>query len=136
MDPTIRIEDNIIQNDQSDQSSNRSSRWKFFGQNLPRSEIVFFVQVIMVYIVAIVSVVNLTINRYNDKLWIALLSSSIGIRKLGFIAESQFKNKVMSDFFLTLPSNVSQEDKTNKFCVHLPRKIVLQGKWEVALVEI
>ena len=42
----------------------------------------------------------------------------------------------MGDFFLTLPSNVSKTDKTNKYCVNLPKRIQLDGKWEVALVEI
>ena len=55
-----------------------SSRWQFFGKVMPRSEIVFFAQVLLVYIVVIVSIVNLTIGGNGDKLWIALLSSSIG----------------------------------------------------------
>jgi len=58
--------------------NSRSSRWHFFGNVMPRSEIVFFAQVLLVYIVVIVSIVNLTIGGNGDKLWIALLSSSIG----------------------------------------------------------
>ena len=42
----------------------------------------------------------------------------------------------MSDFFLTLPSNVTKEDKTNNFSVRLPKTIRLDGQWEAALVEI
>ena len=60
------------------ESHNSSSRWHFFGKVMPRSEIVFFAQVLLVYIVVIVSIVNLTIGGNGDKLWIALLSSSIG----------------------------------------------------------
>ena len=40
------------------------------------------------------------------------------------------------DFFLTLPSNASAKDKTNKFCIRLPRIINLEGQWEAALVEM
>lgn len=84
MDRTVESADNFIEpiemHQVSPAGSTRSSsrKWHFFGKVLPRSEIVFFVQVILVYIVVIVSIVNLTIGRSDDKLWIALLSSSIG----------------------------------------------------------
>jgi len=55
-----------------------SSKWHFFGQALPRSEIVFFVQVTLVFIVVIVSIVNITMQHPDSQLWIALLSSSVG----------------------------------------------------------
>ena len=74
MDQPDRPEDNI----DVEQHSHSSSTWHFFGKILPRSEIVFFVQVVLVYIVVIVSIVNLTIGSDSDKLWITLLSSSIG----------------------------------------------------------
>jgi len=73
MDQTIRSEIDLVE-----QNSRTSSKWHFFGKILPRSEIVFFIQVLLVYIVVIVSIVNLTIGRDDDKLWIALLSSSLG----------------------------------------------------------
>ena len=42
-----------------------------------------------------------------------------------------------SEFFLTLPSNTQlPENKTGSFKVRLPQTIVLDGDWEVALVEI
>ena len=56
----------------------RHSDWMFFGEKCPKAEIVFFSQVILVYIVVITSIVNLSINNGSDRLWIALLSSSIG----------------------------------------------------------
>lgn len=73
MDPTIRPEIDLENN-----SSHSSNKWDVCGKIMPRSEIVFFVQVVLVYIVVIVSIVNLTIGGADDKLWIALLSSSIG----------------------------------------------------------
>lgn len=42
----------------------------------------------------------------------------------------------MNDFYLTLPSNTSPDNTTANFSVHLPTKLDLPGKWEVALVEI
>lgn len=77
MDPTGRSENHLIEQDKHSNNSN-GSKWHLFGRHVPRSEIVFFFQVILVYIVVIVSIVNLSIGRSNDKLWIALLSSSLG----------------------------------------------------------
>lgn len=55
-----------------------NSKWMVLGQKLPKSEIVFFVQVVLIYIVVITSIVNLTLNKDEGKLWTALLSSSLG----------------------------------------------------------
>lgn len=60
----------------SDSSSNQT--WHVFGHKWPKSEIVFFMQVILIYIVVITSIVNLTLNKDEGKLWTALLSSSLG----------------------------------------------------------
>ena len=79
MDSTIRLDNNISDTShETDTKSNNSSKWHVFGRKFPKSEIVFFVQVILVYIVVIVSIANLTIGRTDEKLWITLLSSSIG----------------------------------------------------------
>ena len=88
MDPPVRIDNNnnqhhdIIIGDPPAGGSHISSpstrHWDMCGQRLPKSEIVYFVQVILVYVVVIVSIVNLTLGRSDEKLWIALLSSSIG----------------------------------------------------------
>jgi hypothetical protein len=48
------------------------------SRKMPKSEFVFFVQVLLIYIVVITSIVNLTLNKNEGKLWTALLSSSLG----------------------------------------------------------
>jgi len=48
------------------------------GKKMPKSELMFFFQVLLIYIVVITSIVNLTINGDDGKLWTALLSSSLG----------------------------------------------------------
>jgi len=77
-------------------STRNSSIWNFFGSEIPRSEIVFFVQVVPVYIIVIVSIVNLMIGGESDKLWITLLSSSIGYilpsPTLNLVKNKQFRN--------------------------------------------
>ena len=49
-------------------------------------------------------------------------------------------NITMADFYLTLPSNSSTtyfpENKVNNFVTTLPKHIQLEGRWQVALVEI
>ena len=52
--------------------------WRIFGRSVPRSEIVFFSQVIVVYIVIIACIVNLSTHNGRTELWTALLSSSLG----------------------------------------------------------
>ena len=59
-------------------ASNTSSNWAVLGKELPRSEITFFAQVIMVYIVIIVCIINLSISNGDSNLWTALLSSCLG----------------------------------------------------------
>jgi hypothetical protein len=55
------------------------TQWHVWGLGrYPKSEIVFFVQVFLIYIVVITSIVNLTLNKDEGKLWTALLSSSLG----------------------------------------------------------
>ena len=53
-------------------------RWHMFGHKFPKEEVVFFMQVVLIYIVVVTSIVNLTLNKDEGKLWTALLSSSLG----------------------------------------------------------
>ena len=63
----------------SESSASRASgNWCFLGESVPRSEIVFFVQIIIVYSVIITSLFNLSQGVEPQNLWIALLSSSLG----------------------------------------------------------
>ena len=55
-----------------------NNRWTFLGKPLPRSEIVYFCQVILVYGIVITSIVNLSTNNEKTELWVTLLSSAIG----------------------------------------------------------
>jgi hypothetical protein len=63
--------------DMTDSTSGRS--WPFLGHRFPKSEVVFFMQVILIYIVVITSIINLSLYKGQDgNLWTALLSSSLG----------------------------------------------------------
>lgn len=64
----------------SSQSSGdqRSRLWNFLGQKVPREEIVFFSQIILIYAVVITSLINITKGVEPLNLWISILSASVG----------------------------------------------------------
>ena len=55
-----------------------SDRWKCISGRMPRSEIVFFTQVLLIFMVVIFCFVNLTICTDHEQLCIALLGSCLG----------------------------------------------------------
>ena len=61
-------------------TTRKSHLWDVFGKRVPRSEIVFVCQLLVIYVVISVSLFSLT--RGNDpadnQLWSALLSSCLG----------------------------------------------------------
>ena len=52
--------------------------WHVFGRRVPRSEIVFFCQTFIIYVVVVTSLVNITLQNGPLNLWIALLASGLG----------------------------------------------------------
>ena len=58
--------------------SNSVNDWKVCGREVPRSELVFFSQVIIIYIVVCLCLFNLTTGRDDSNLWSALLSGCMG----------------------------------------------------------
>ena len=52
--------------------------WDMFGRRVPRSEIVFFCQTFIIYVVVVASLINLTLQNGPINLWIALLGSGLG----------------------------------------------------------
>ena len=56
-----------------------NSNWLIFGRLLPKNEVIFICQVVILYIVIITCIVNLSMRNGDSNLWTALLSSSLGI---------------------------------------------------------
>lgn len=52
--------------------------WTIFGQKLPESEVVFFAQIAILYLIIACSIYNLSVSKDNNTLWISLLSSCLG----------------------------------------------------------
>ena len=55
-----------------------SLEWRLFGNRVPKAEIVYICQIVIVYIIIIMSIANLSLNNGNSELWISLLCSAIG----------------------------------------------------------
>jgi len=53
--------------------------WKLFGKNVPKNEVIFICQVVVLYIIILTCIVNLSLANGDSNLWTALLSSSLGI---------------------------------------------------------
>jgi hypothetical protein len=82
-------------------SCDEPQQWKLFGQVVPKNEVIFFCQVIILYIVIIACIINLSLHNGDSNLYTALLSSSLGIllpsprlshRKLGSQLEQGLRN--------------------------------------------
>ena len=52
--------------------------WNLCGKEVPRSEIVFFSQILIIYTIIAVSIFNLSTSSEQQNLWITLLSSCVG----------------------------------------------------------
>lgn len=52
--------------------------WTIFGRDIPKAEIVYFTQILILYTVIVVSIYNLSAEKGDSNLWTALLSSSLG----------------------------------------------------------
>ena len=72
----IRKTDNAKDEPKRDERS--SKLWDIFGGTFPRSEIVFICQMILIYTITIVALVNLSQSIEPSNLWVALLSSCLG----------------------------------------------------------
>ena len=55
------------------------NRPSVFGKNLPRTEVTYVTQIILIFIIVITCVVNLSLQAPHHDLWVALLGSSIGV---------------------------------------------------------
>lgn len=76
MDLTTSLSGSDI--DSSRNNNNNNNKWNICGRQVSRSAVVFFCQIIILYICIITCFVNLTIKNGSTELWISLLSLSLG----------------------------------------------------------
>ena len=60
------------------QTSQMTDHWKMFVEKVPRSEIVYFAQLIMCVALIITCVVMLALHDPNREYWMVFLSSLVG----------------------------------------------------------
>lgn len=56
----------------------RRDSWKVCGYGMNKSQVVYFSQIIIIYIIIITCILNLSLNNGDSNLWTALLSCCIG----------------------------------------------------------
>lgn len=80
-----------MQDESTSTASIGTRSWSCFSSRVPKEEIVFFCQVILVYIVAGIALSQLALQPEGSQttLWTALLSSSIGY----LLPSPQLKNE-------------------------------------------
>ena len=62
-------------------SHHSPTHWQVMGKKFPKSEVVFFCQILVVYTTVVAALVNLTLYRNDsagNQLWVTLLSSCVG----------------------------------------------------------
>lgn len=52
--------------------------WQLCNSKIPQTEIIYFTQVVLIYIVVLTCVINLSLGSGNQSLWSSLLSGSLG----------------------------------------------------------
>lgn len=73
----LDLQNNIISSETASKGTN-GGQWIWCGDTLPKDQIVFFIQIIPIYIVICCSIANLMLGRGDDHIWLVLLSSSLG----------------------------------------------------------
>jgi len=64
----------------------------FFGSKIQSAEIVFFSQIVSIYIIICTSLHNLSVGSEPANLWITLLSSCVGYLLPGLVLELKRQN--------------------------------------------
>ena len=85
--------------------------WSFCGKDIPKSEIVFFSQIIPVYFMVGFSI-YITAGNQNTKLWITLLSSC-----LGYLLPSPGIKRKKNGFYQTPSSSNNQILKQSEITI-------------------
>ena len=66
------------QNEEVASNSNHSVTWKMFGHNVPRSEVVYICQMIIITGVIISCIVNLSLKNGNAEMWVSFFGYAFG----------------------------------------------------------
>jgi len=71
------MDEHTVQTPMVTSLSQSSDSWVILGRKLPRGEIVFFCQMIILFTVILTCIINLSLGRESE-MWLILLSTSLG----------------------------------------------------------
>lgn len=60
-------------------SDQNIAEWAIFGSRVPKQEVQYFGQIVILYITIIICLVNLSCQNGERSLWVSLASTSLGI---------------------------------------------------------
>lgn len=52
--------------------------WNIFGYAIPKQEVVYFSQIVILYIVIVIGLINITTQNGDSNIWTPIISGSIG----------------------------------------------------------
>lgn len=64
--------------DRDSNTSSSSSTWEICGKNVPRSEVMYICQMILICIVIVSSIINLSINNGRPEMWVSFFGYAFG----------------------------------------------------------
>ena len=73
----LQISDELNHED-SASNTNNTVNWKVFGQNIPRSEVVFISQMLIISVVIISCIINLSVQNGNPEMWVSFFGLAFG----------------------------------------------------------
>lgn len=62
----------------SSSSVTASTKWKFFGEIVPKSEVVYLCQIFIIFFVLVSCVVNLSLKNGNSEMWVSIFGYAFG----------------------------------------------------------
>lgn len=66
------------ENEDSRSSANQSVTWKIFGYDVPRSEVVYICQMIIISCVILSCILNLSLKNGNPEMWVSFFGYAFG----------------------------------------------------------
>lgn len=75
--PLVDI-DHSSSKSEANQSDLDSRYWHMWGNSISKQGAVYFFQVFLIYIIVLTCIINLSLGKDEQKIWIVLLSSSLG----------------------------------------------------------
>ena len=74
---TVTMDEDTTSRLDSHQSTASGERWIVLGKHMPKSEIVFLCQTLVIFTVVISAIINISLGNSSET-WLVLLSTSVG----------------------------------------------------------